>query len=145
MDGHGRTFNSTIVERLWRTVKYEEAYLKAYEDGLGTFERLDKYFFYINDRQHQSLECYIPYEVHHGLRKGNEREIFDGGLCPPNPPAKKKTFPSASLKLRILDVVFFSFVLPFILPKRRHSQAPTERRGVTDVVFNQRGFAPLVF
>lgn len=69
MDGRGRAFDNIIVERLWRTVKYEEVYLKAYEDGLDAFENLDKYFlFYNNDRQHQSLEYYTPYEVYHGLR-----------------------------------------------------------------------------
>lgn len=65
MDGRGRCFDNIFIERLWRTVKYEDIYLKDYET-LRQLERgLDAYFdFYNNERRHQSLEKQTPAEVY---------------------------------------------------------------------------------
>ena len=58
MDGKGRYTDNLFIERLWRTVKYEEVYLKAYQDGRVARIELGKYFhFYNTERPHQSL-CY---------------------------------------------------------------------------------------
>jgi len=64
-DGRGRALDNVFVERLWRTVKYEEVYLKAYADGAEGRESLGRYFpFYNRERLHQSLGYRTPWEVH---------------------------------------------------------------------------------
>jgi len=56
MDGRGRCFDNIFVERLWRTVKYEEVYLKEYADVWEAEEGLERYFYFYNhERPHQSL------------------------------------------------------------------------------------------
>ncbi len=75
MDGRGRVFDNIFVERLWRTVKYEEVYLKDYEDLEEARENLGRYFaFYNGERLHQSLGYVTPEAVYREGRtgKGNE-------------------------------------------------------------------------
>ena len=61
MDGRGRAFDNIFVERLWRTVKYEEVYLHDYEDVPTAVARLKDYFrFYNEERRHQSLGKKTP-------------------------------------------------------------------------------------
>ena len=56
MDGKGRWFDNVFVERLWRSVKYEEVYLRAYESVAEARSRIGDYFrFYNRERKHQSL------------------------------------------------------------------------------------------
>tara|TARA_B100000614_G_scaffold101443_1_gene91135 strand:+ start:589 stop:1413 length:825 start_codon:yes stop_codon:yes gene_type:complete len=66
MDGKGRWVDNVFVERLWRSVKYEEVYLKAY-DSLGTAKAsLGRYFaFYNTERRHQSLDRRTPDSVYY--------------------------------------------------------------------------------
>jgi len=78
MDGRGRCLDNIFCERLWRTVKYEEVYLKDYKDGLEACESLSEYFhFYNENRPHQSLgyvtplQCYIT-----GKNKCNKKEVI---------------------------------------------------------------------
>jgi putative transposase len=67
MDGKGRYLDNLFVERLWRTVKYEEVYLKAYADGREAKAGLDAYFrFYNTQRPHQALGYRTPAEVFTG-------------------------------------------------------------------------------
>ena len=67
MDGKGRWVDNVFVERLWRSVKYEDVYLKAYEtvsdarDGIGTYLK-----FYNSERRHQSLDRRTPDQVYLG-------------------------------------------------------------------------------
>ena len=75
MDGKGRCFDNIFTERLWRTVKYEEVYLKDYADAGAAARNLRNYFsFYNCERIHQSLAYRTPMEVHFGERKlaGND-------------------------------------------------------------------------
>ena len=66
MDGKGRALDNIFIERLWRSVKYEDVYIKGYrripeaEDGLGAY-----FGFYNTIRPHQSLEYLTPREVHY--------------------------------------------------------------------------------
>jgi len=61
MDGKGRAIDNIFIERLWRSVKYEEVYLNPPKDGLHLYERLARYFhFYNHERLHQSLEYRPP-------------------------------------------------------------------------------------
>jgi putative transposase len=67
MDGRGRAFDNIFVERLWRTIKYEELYLKAYEGVAELLEGLGRYFeFYNNERLHQGLGYQTPAAVYQG-------------------------------------------------------------------------------
>lgn len=61
MDGKGRALDNIFIERLWRSVKYENVYLNVYENGLSLWEGLEKYFqFYNHVRIHQSLDYQTP-------------------------------------------------------------------------------------
>ena len=65
MDGKGRAFDNIMVERLWRSVKYEEVYLKDYQTVAEAKLGLIRYFeFYNNERPHQSLDYRTPAEVY---------------------------------------------------------------------------------
>jgi putative transposase len=65
MDGRGRWMDNIMIERLWRSVKYEDVYLKAYESIPDAREGLAKYFeFYNNRRRHQSLDLKTPDNVY---------------------------------------------------------------------------------
>jgi hypothetical protein len=70
MDGKGRAFDNVFVKRLWRTVKDEEVYLKAYE-GVPELKRsLKEYFIFYNEvRSHQSLSYKTPEKI--------DREVLD--------------------------------------------------------------------
>lgn len=65
MDGKGRWVDNVFVERLWRSVKYEEVYLKAYDSVAEARESLGQYFeFYNTERRHQSLAKQTPDTVY---------------------------------------------------------------------------------
>lgn len=67
MDGRGRASDNVFIERLWRSVKYEEVYLNSYESVRELEGRLDRYFrFYNDERPHQSLQYQKPLEVYRG-------------------------------------------------------------------------------
>ena len=64
-DGRGRAFDNIFIERLWRSVKYEEVYLKSYNTVLEAVKGLDNYFeCYNHKRLHQSLNYQTPAIVH---------------------------------------------------------------------------------
>lgn len=65
MDGRGRAFDNIFVERLWRSVKYEEVYLKEYQNVGQAKAGLRNYFlFYNNQRLHQALDYKTPEAVY---------------------------------------------------------------------------------
>ena len=66
MDGKGRWVDNVFVERLWRSVKYEEVYLKAYDSMAAAKASLARYFaFYNTERRHQSLDRRTPDSVYY--------------------------------------------------------------------------------
>jgi putative transposase len=77
MDGRGRALDNIFVERLWRSVKYEEVYLKDYRQMPDAVSGLRKYFeFYNRERLHQSLEYQTPEAVYRqGLRQAAETTL----------------------------------------------------------------------
>lgn len=65
MDGRGRVFDNIFIERLWRSVKYEEVYLHQYQTVSETRTLLTKYFLFYNmERLHESLGYRTPYQVY---------------------------------------------------------------------------------
>ncbi|MEP0914755.1 IS3 family transposase [Leptolyngbya sp. GB1-A1] len=64
-DGKGRAFDNIFIERLWRSVKYEEVYLKDYSTVAVAIKGLGNYFeFYNHQRLHQALDYQVPAAVH---------------------------------------------------------------------------------
>jgi len=77
MDGRGRALDNIFVERLWRTVKYEDAYLKGYVTIPELLLGLTAYFsFYNSERFHQSLGYMTPDEVYR-VASGGGAKIVD--------------------------------------------------------------------
>ena len=73
-DGRGRALDNVFVERLWRSVKYEDIYIKDYEHVPELESGLTAYFwFYDEERPHQSLGYRTPGEVYRAGRAGAER------------------------------------------------------------------------
>jgi len=69
MDGKGSYNDNLFIERLWRTVKYEEVYLKAYQDGREARIGLGNYFrFYNAERPHQTHGYRTPTEVYSAIQ-----------------------------------------------------------------------------
>jgi len=70
MDGKGRCLDNVFVERLWRTVKYEDIYIKGYETVPLLSAGLGSYFPYYNERRpHQSLDYLTPGQVYRSSRR----------------------------------------------------------------------------
>ncbi|MGY3695804.1 transposase InsO family protein [Bradyrhizobium sp. USDA 3240] len=69
MDGKGAWRDNVFVERLWRTVKYEEVYLRAYDSVLEARASISKYLaFYNRGRPHSSLDERTPDEAYFGAQ-----------------------------------------------------------------------------
>ena len=76
MDGRGRALDNVFVERLWRSVKYEEVYLHDYRTVPEAILGLRKYFgFYNTERPHQSLDYQTPQEVYEGQTTGGIKTL----------------------------------------------------------------------
>ena len=76
MDGRGRALDNIFVERLWRSVKYENVYLKGYETIPEAEAGLREYFdFYNTERRHQSLGYKTPWRVYSGLEVGQNQNL----------------------------------------------------------------------
>ena len=69
MDGRGRVYDNIFIERLWRSVKYEEVYLHDYQTVPAARAQLSDYFgFYNTERPHEGLGYRTPQEVYFGTR-----------------------------------------------------------------------------
>ena len=89
MDGQGRAIDNIFVERLWRSVKYEEVYLADYQCGQETYRGLDRYLkFYNGSRRHQALGYLTPQEVYLERKVPRDRHgttNTNPALTPANP------------------------------------------------------------
>jgi putative transposase len=74
MDGKGRWIDNIFIERLWRSVKYEDVYLRAYASGSEARSSLTQYFTFYNTRRvHESLGYATPDEVYFGALSATTR------------------------------------------------------------------------
>lgn len=81
MDGKGRALDNIFVERLWRSLKYEEVYCHAYENMMEAYHRIGRYFeFYNNLRPHQSLNYQTPNEIHFAASGGQKNGPTQEGV-----------------------------------------------------------------
>ena len=65
LEGRGRARDNIFVERLWRSVKYEEVYINDYHRVMDAIFKLSEHFkFYNNEPPHQSLDYQTPFEVY---------------------------------------------------------------------------------
>ncbi len=82
-DGRGRALDNVKVERLWRTVKYEDIYLRDYGNLPEARAGLDDYFrFYNRERLHQGLDYRTPLEVLEETPRTNREGTGNGSLLP---------------------------------------------------------------
>ena len=94
MDGKGRYLDNIFVERLWRSIKYEEVYLKAYQTVAEARTGINAYLeFYNRQRPHQALGYRTPTEVYqHGQEERGaaaEEAGLPSGLVKPSSPSEK--------------------------------------------------------
>lgn len=76
MDGKGRCLDNISIERFWRTIKYEEVYLRTYDTVLEAKLAIGAYIqWYNHERRHSSLGKRRPYEVMIGLKLKTKQEI----------------------------------------------------------------------
>ena len=92
MDGRGRALDNIFVERLWRSVKYEEVYLKKHENMQDLMLGLTNYFIFYNaERKHQSLNYQTPETVYRSGVGGGAKSVdkFGGVLTESKASAKE--------------------------------------------------------
>lgn len=83
MDGRGRAMDNIIIERLWRSVKYEEVYLHDYENVVEAKEGINSYMdFYNHERLHQSLGYATPSEFYYNKTKNGRKTNRIFCRCP---------------------------------------------------------------
>ncbi|CAN5272714.1 hypothetical protein BH11CYA1_BH11CYA1_50570 [soil metagenome] len=76
MDGKGRYLDNIFIERLWRSLKYEEVYLKAYEDIKEARVSIAEWIrFYNFERPHQSLNYNTPWEAYQKIQQEEQKDI----------------------------------------------------------------------
>ena len=84
MDGKGRALDNVIVERFWRSVKYEEVYLHDYASMSEARKGLERYFrFYNRERPHQSLGWRTPAETYFDNREAEGESRFAPAAATP--------------------------------------------------------------
>ena len=80
MDGKGRWIDNVFIERLWRSVKYEDIYLRAYETPAALRAGLTRYFdFYNTRRRHTALDRRTPDAVYFRAGRGEHGGLKPGG------------------------------------------------------------------
>jgi putative transposase len=80
MDGRGRVYDNIFVERLWRSVKYEEVYLHEYRTVADARAHLAAYFrFYNEERPHETLGYRTPHEIYYGVPAAR-RPVWEAGV-----------------------------------------------------------------
>ena len=100
MDGKGRYLDNIFVERLWRSIKYEEVYLKAYQTVAEARVGINPYLeFYNRQRPHQSLGYRTPAEMYQNGQAEKQVAAQKAGL--PSGVVKPSVGATDSLKLAL--------------------------------------------
>lgn len=107
MDGKGRCLDNIPIERFWRTVKYEEVYLKSYESVQEAKESLGKYIFWYNhERRHSGLKYNRPYDVLMGIKQADRWPFQRGDEYADNASALTHIFtPPTTTKSSIIKLL----------------------------------------
>jgi putative transposase len=106
MDGKGRCLDNIPIERFWRTVKYEEVYLKTYENVQEARESLGKYIlWYNNERRHSALGYNRPYEVMMGLKQADSWPFKQGDKTMDNSDELTHSFTPTTTKLSSFNLL----------------------------------------
>ncbi len=96
MDGKGRYLDNIFVERLWRSLKYEEIYLHVYDSPSEARAGVGRYFdFYNCRRPHQALGYQTPDAFHRGVRRAPARAASPPAT--PSPATRKSKPPQRDL------------------------------------------------
>lgn len=99
MDGRGRWIDNRFIERLWRSVKYEDIYLQDYGDGLAAGRGLGRWFDgYNQERPHQALGNATPAEVYFDPGAHGARPASWAAMQPPRKRAGQKGLKSDRLR-----------------------------------------------
>ena len=105
MDGRGRFYDNIFIERLWRTVKYEEVYLRDYQTVSDAYMGLGNFFrFYNYDRVHQSLGYRVPAEVYRGEKADCSAVLFSSSAEYCKEFASSENRPAERKKLAIMKI-----------------------------------------
>ena len=105
MDGKGRYLDNIFIERLWRSLKYEEIFLKAYgspaeaRDGIGAWLS-----FYNDDRPHQAHGYQTPREVFTGVTHGYVDNVSTLTTYPQAQQQQEKAFIDSNIQVSIVPV-----------------------------------------
>ena len=93
MDGRGRWMDNVFIERLWRSLKYEDVYLKGYADGLEARAGIGEWIAFYNERRlHQALEYRTPMAVfREGSAAGACGHVDNAPTAKTNPPSRALT------------------------------------------------------
>ena len=119
MDGKGRFLDNIFIERLWRSVKYEEVYLHAYDSGIDARAGLGRYFrFYNDERPHQALAYSTPRQLFEAgadlwicgrsaARTGcaSPASLRNAGKCSPSPTSPQAQQSQGNLQLNMVSKV----------------------------------------
>lgn len=104
MDGRGRAFDNIFVERLWRSVKHEDIYLKGYGSMGELTLGLTEYFaFYNNERPHQSLANKTPNNVYQSAMGGGAMIVDKFGAAAVSPVPLRSTGDTAATKAETME------------------------------------------
>jgi len=94
MDGRGRALDNAFIERLWRSVKYEDIYLRDYADGHELHAGLTKYFrFYNHQRPHSGLGNETPAQMASRERMKTSNKQTGWGRSAPAPTPRARQWP----------------------------------------------------
>ena len=99
MDGRGRFMDNIFIERLWRSLKYEDVYLKGYADGREAARGIAEWIAFYNERRpHQALAHRAPMAVwREAVAGAGAVDMMDNATALPTcPPPQKQTQPLAA-------------------------------------------------
>ena len=122
MDGKGRCLDNIPIERFWRTVKYEEVYLKTYESVKEARELLGQYIWWYNrERRHSGLQYNRPYEVLMGMKQAETWPFQEVDKTMDNSEELPHSFTPTTATLSLLNILEFKKRMP-LTPQKLSSQ-----------------------